>query len=369
MRNLYDYDHWNYYDGFSEYGELKNYEHRSVGIEKMELRDNIYTYREIFDLYGIYEDEYMNMSGKLDYGVVGEKKLKTYYKYGFVDKEGEIVSEAVFDIVSGYKEGLAAVAKRIKVDSEYLYKWGFINTQGSKIVPHIFDEVHDFKNGYARVRIKEKWSFINKFGDLITDLIFEDNEDFYCIDDILSAEVRIDDKWGIINKNGHYLIYPQYYYIETCYDTKFTIAIFDNGKYNLYNRFLPVTLLQDYTYIHRYSDKLFLVKNSNKYGLIDQQGKIVIECIYDCIQDLGEDQNAVKQGELWGIIDNKGKIIIECKCDSVGKFKDSVACVRINKLWGLVDKGGSFHIEPKFENVWGKVFNDLKDKAIISLKQ
>ncbi|MCB2289466.1 WG repeat-containing protein [Clostridium sp. CS001] len=100
----------------------------------------------------------MNFSGKLDYGVFKEEKAFTFYKYGFVDTEGTVISENIFDNIKEFKEGFAAVAKKIKVNDKYIYKWGFISKEGTKIVAHIFDEVHDFENSFAKVRIKEQCS-------------------------------------------------------------------------------------------------------------------------------------------------------------------------------------------------------------------
>lgn len=368
--NLYDYDNWNYFDGFSEYGELTGYEHRKVKTENINLEDNVYVYRETFDMYGIYKDEYMDFSGKMEYGVMGEKKLLTYYKYGFVDINGILISQAIFDTCHVFKEGFAAVAKKLKVDlytnKKYIYKWGFVNKQGTNIVPHIFDEVHDFKNGHARVRIKQQWSFINKSGNLITDLSFDDAENFYHTGEILVAKVQFEGKWGIISKYGQYLLVPSYDYIKTFDNSKFIVAA-SNGVYYLFSNFIGITNFKNYSYIDKHSDELFLVVDKNKYGLINQKGDVVIQCIYDSIEKLDNKLNVVSNGSLLGIVDNNGNTILDCKCDSIGRFENGVSCVRINKLWGLIDTNGYFYIEPKFQNVWNKLFKDLKDKAIMSL--
>ncbi|MEJ1933162.1 WG repeat-containing protein, partial [Nostoc sp. NIES-2111] len=63
----------------------------------------------------------------------------------------------------GFSEGLASV----KTESG---KWGFINRQGNIVIKPQFDEVSNFSFGLARVRIGKKYGYIDKYGKYVWNL-------------------------------------------------------------------------------------------------------------------------------------------------------------------------------------------------------
>lgn len=52
-----------------------------------------------------------------------------------------------------------------------------------------------------------------------------------------------------------------------------------------------------------------------KYGLIDKNGRLVLEVKYNAISDFSEGLASVKKGQKWGYIDKTGKFVIEPKFD------------------------------------------------------
>jgi len=61
-------------------------------------------------------------------------------------------------------------------------------------------------------------------------------------------------------------------------------------------------------------NNLFLSKQNGKYGFVDKNGNVVVDCIYDDAREQNEfGYIAVKKDGLWGSLNKEGKIISETK--------------------------------------------------------
>ena len=52
-------------------------------------------------------------------------------------------------------------------------KWGFIDLEGNSITEIKFDAINQFKNGYAAVRIADKWGLIDLDGNVVLEPNFK----------------------------------------------------------------------------------------------------------------------------------------------------------------------------------------------------
>lgn len=75
-------------------------------------------------------------------------------KYGFVDENGNVVIDYIFDFANSFSEGFAAVRQD--------YSWGFIDAQGNTVIPFTYDGAWDFVDGLAPVYKDGLWGFIDK---------------------------------------------------------------------------------------------------------------------------------------------------------------------------------------------------------------
>lgn len=78
------------------------------------------------------------------------------------------------------------------------------------------------------------------------------------------------------------------------------------------------TKYEEIKYLSTTSD--FLVKSSNKYGVLGKDASTKIRMTYDDIQIM-DNQNGlylVKKNDLYGVVDNKGKVIIEPSYQQIG---------------------------------------------------
>ena len=57
----------------------------------------------------------------------------------------------------------------------------------------------------------------------------------------------------------------------------------------------------------------------------------------------------IQQNNKWGFIDNTGKVVIEPQFEFVDKFSDGLALVNVgNRKMGYIDSSGQFVINPQF---------------------
>lgn len=102
---------------------------------------------------------------------------------------------------------------------------------------------------------------------------------------------------------------------------------------------------------------LFAMDTSGLYVMLDGEGKQIGNQTYeDARVFAGDSYTAVKIGERWGFVDNSGKVVIEPKYEEARSFSNGLAAVKMNGKWGFIDGAGSMKIEPQFFDA--KDFNE-----------
>lgn len=162
-------------------------------------------------------------------------------KAGYVNRKGDYVIEAKFDMARPFIDGYAVVAVGqnrgyINTKGEFIIepqfyranyfqnnvakvivkdattgdkKEGYINKRGEYVVEPIYKMgfARDFSEGVAAVSVDgQKWGFINTSGTMVIPAKFEKAASF----SEGLAKVRIDGKYGFIDKSGDWAIQPKY---------------------------------------------------------------------------------------------------------------------------------------------------------------
>lgn len=97
--------------------------------------------------------------------------------------------------------------------------------------------------------------------------------------------------------------------------------------------------------------KLYPVMVDDKYGYIDETGKVVIEPQFDIAMPFSEGLAPVSDYLLvnWGYIDKTGTFVIKPQFVLAEAFSDGLASVMIGNKGGYIDKTGKFVINPQFD--------------------
>ncbi len=111
-----------------------------------------------------WEETFMDVTNMVD-SIVGIRFMydEETPAWVFTNYQFEIESQP-FDSVYQFKEDLAAVKEFSKDKTS---KWGFVNKEYEVVIPYKYDEVGSFNKGLAYFRISNIEGYINKNGDVV----------------------------------------------------------------------------------------------------------------------------------------------------------------------------------------------------------
>ena len=106
-------------------------------------------------------------------------------------QQGEIeyAIQPQFDDAWDFSDGLA----RVRIGG----KWGYVNKEGQVVIKPQFDDIWDFSGGLARVRVDGKYGYINREGQYVIKPQFDGAGTGFSEG---LAPVKKDGKWGYISK-------------------------------------------------------------------------------------------------------------------------------------------------------------------------
>lgn len=87
----------------------------------------------------------------------------------------------------------------------------------------------------------------------------------------------------------------------------------------------------------------------DRFGFIDESGKVVVEVKYPFARSYNEGLAAVSKGWKYGFIDLDGNEVIDFKYDLVLGFNEELALVLKGKRCGYIDKKGQFVVPPTYK--------------------
>lgn len=300
------------------------------------------------------------------------------YKYGYIDKSGQVIVEPQFDYAYHFSEGLA----RIKLDDKY----GYINKNGSVVIKPNFDNAENFHEGLAAVKISNKWGFVNKKGVMVIEPQFDFPNNFS--DGLIP--VMIEGKIGYMDMMGQLIVNPQFEsassfseglasvevdgkvgYIDTTGQVVIKIqfdsalrfseglaAVEIDNKWGYVDKNGQIVIVPQFKGADRFSEGLAVVEVGNKKGFIDKIGQIVIEPQFDSaygfLDGLGQVVNldykwGYRRKDEWAFIDRMGKPVVQPYYDTMIHFSDGLAVVKVGEKYGYIDKTGMIVIESKFD--------------------
>jgi hypothetical protein len=213
-------------------------------------------------------------------------------KFGYINTNGQLVIEDLYDGVREFSENLAAT----NLDG----KWGYIDQLGQTVIKHEYRSAYAFKKGIARVQdFDKKYWFIDKQGKKLNSVGFDTAYD--CLDNLI--RVRTGQGYNFININGD-------------------------------------TLLNDYLDGAKdFKRELSIIQREKRYGMIDKNGERVMEMEYDKIYIDDSYIRAKKDGKYF-IFDTKGNKIVDTGFEKLTEFQDSFAAAKNNQQWQLITEDG-----------------------------
>lgn len=225
-------------------------------------------------------------------------------------------------------------SKVTKREGEVHYE-GIVDARGRYWVPFMSELlVQDITDERALVQYGNKFLFVPLGGEAYVEADFQDVDGFqYAMPYRCGlAVVVVNDRWFYINESGERAFQDEFEFAESfCQDCA-------------------------------------LVKQADRYRLIDTQGRTIADLDYDsvspqsewCWQVTDSSKGAFKSG----FIDRRGQLIGELEYDEVGYFDPNVNRIRVGKngLYGFLDERASVVIPIEYE--YAEVFDKGRAKVV-----
>ena len=192
-----------------------------------------------------------------------------------------------------------------------------------------------------------------------------------------------DNKWGVIDENGDVIIEPSYEEMMIIPNNKTDIFLctydvnYDTGEYStkalnsknqeIFTEYNKVEAINNHDENDTlwYEDNVLKVQKDGKWGVINYDGKVLLNTEYDSIESVQGIKNALlieKEGK-YGVADNEGKIILDpiyTGVTNLGKDNRSGYIVKNDEgLYGIVDASKNVILENKYEEIEKVYGNDL----------
>lgn len=187
--------------------------------------------------------------------------------------------------------------------------------------------------------------------------------------------VYTDGKWGVIDQDGKFVIEAKYdemvvvpdskkavfittYDVDDTLGTYKTSAIDDNGQM-LFTDYEKVEAIDNYDSKQNiwFEKNVLRVSKEGKYGLIDFEGNVLLDCDYDKIESLkGVEENFVisRNGKV-GLVNSKGQIVINTDYIQIlvmkEGYKDEYIVKNESGKYGVVTTSGTAILPLEYEAV------------------
>jgi hypothetical protein len=189
--------HWGYIDSTGSqiinfmYNDAYNF---SNGLAKVQLQDkwSYIDYKGRIVLTTNFEKVY-NFSN--DIAIVYSEG-----KNGVINKNGELVIPLHYASITKFKMGIASY--QLTENG----KWGYISKEGKILTEPIFSQARSFFESFAAVKINSKWGYLNSNFDTLISLNFDEA---YSFSDE-RAFVKKNNKYGVIDNTGKIIVPPMY---------------------------------------------------------------------------------------------------------------------------------------------------------------
>jgi len=282
------------------------------------------------------------------------------------NKEGVMNFYGKFLIKPEYERILADINNNDNKKSFILIKnkgkWFNYSNKNEEIKAKI---IVGFFEDYAVLLKDGKAVFMNKEGEFFPDIKVSSFEK-----DIKVFSINC--KYGLISNKGKIFADLNNHLIEIRRD--FIVIEKEKDKKAMMNFEGKILSPYKYTGITAGNGKDILVYEiKNKFGIINLNGKELTPAIYDFIDD-SDNLMPVKKDDKYGFIDNNGKLVIPFNYEDAQLFYEGLAFVKKNGKYGYINQNGEVVIDFIYENYWYSNFNSgkaqvKKDGVIITINK
>ena len=182
------------------------------------------------------------------------------------------------------------------------------------------------ENGFIITKISESlYSVYNKDENSNWQYVLYDAEGNIVLSNMDSVSSKIscglvavekNGKWGYIDEKGNWVIQPLWPYAESFNESGYAVVRFkgDTSKYAIINEVGTYTCTPiECDLLKSITDTTFLIQKGEKKGVVDEKGKFILPYnLYSDIIDVDGYYKVKSYQGTYGLYDNTGKEIFEC---------------------------------------------------------
>lgn len=288
--------------------------------------------------------------------------------------------------------------------------WGLETAAGKEVLPTIYEKFFYVRKYRSYiVRKNKKYGLFDPVRSVFTDLKYQHvspQTRFKGMND--GYEVKTDEGLGWVDLNGKVLIPPQYKHFKGILG-RFFLASTSYNDYDLYDQSGNLLIkgplyevkagTEDVLIVSKYvrraagsgfykalfttagkpltefkykdisaaKNELFHGREKvlqgeqyvEKWGVLNQEGKVIVPFQYDQTEASGEQYIWVKKDGKSGLLDHNGEIIIPMEYDSVGDMRDGYAYVVKDGKCGLINHKNQLIVPLQYQ-----ALGDVKDHTV-----
>jgi hypothetical protein len=313
--------------------------------------------------------------------------VKLNDKYGYIDKNGKPLGTISYEYAIGIDQNNVGavfqngkwglINQKGKMTTGFIYeevmlhhhtipakkegKWGVIDAKGKTLLGFNYEYTNYASDSYFPVQINELFGFVDSKGKTLIPFEYTNAYGFYKG----LAEVWKGELCGLIDQHNNIVVPMQFDYVEAAY-IKELVLTSKNNLYGLYTSKGVKLVDPKYTSIGDEKDGLIMVSIGMKSGLLDMNGKEVLETVYDYI-DWDEGICYVIGKDLkYGLFDPKQqKMVTEIIYNAIepSEYENLFTAFGDNGF-GLLSNTGKLVLSPEYDEIM--VFS--KKKMIVAHK-
>ncbi len=293
---------------------------------------------------------------------VRQSRAKTRFKVGYIDKEGKVVIDPIFEQGTRFHEGLAVV--------EIKNRWGAISASGDFVIEPASWYLGRFHHGLANVSVKDKWGIIDRTGNFVVQPKYDYLESFQeerAVFRVGMFQERRSWQYGYLDTTGAEIV-PAVFHDANAFSEGLAAAkvgslwgyVAPSGIFEITPRFDGAGSGKRWpdTRAGRFANGLAPVwTGQDHYRFIDTAGNYAFDAGFDDAGSFSEHRSVVKLDKKYGFIDTAGRIVIGCRFTLARDFSDGLARVEeqesrvgFSPPSGFINRDGEMVIPPAFRS-------------------
>lgn len=277
--------------------------------------------------------------------IIARKRINpAQTKAGCINMQGEVKIPFQYEGISIY--GLRAIVFNLE-KAKYVY--GLTDLENHVLIPIRYKNIYPL--GTLRYAVEDKNGKIALHGEdgkPITDFQIDSISPFRDSKAIVYENLN----QGLIDRDGVIKLKSTYRSIQITGENKVKVQphhewFFITDKNEISNRFSADELIS-------LSEKLFIIKTSGRYGLIDNNLKIVCPVRYEVLTPMGNDLYLARQSGKMGVIRSDDTPVVPFIYDSLYADGETLRAYRKIEGWSLIDRSNNTLTQKHYDRIAAK---------------